>query len=150
MSILLDSSLLGRFANTADRDHALAVQAVSRLELAGERILLTPQILIEFRNFATRPTAQNGLGMTAQQADSESIKYEAAYPLLADTPDIYPAWKQIVQSLGVTGKQVHDARLIAVCQVHQVTHLLSFNVGHFARLAAGATPPVAVIDPRTV
>jgi hypothetical protein len=41
----------------------------------------------------------------------------------------------VVGALGVVGKQVHDARLLAVCQVHGVTHLLTFNVSHFARLA---------------
>jgi hypothetical protein len=55
----------------------------------------------------------------------------------------------LVDVLGVVGKQVHDARLVAVCHVYRVTHLLSFNVSHFARLAA-APPGVVVIDPATV
>lgn len=49
----------------------------------------------------------------------------------------------------MVGKQVHDARLVAVCHVHRVTHLLTFNIGHFARLAA-APPGVVVLDPRAV
>lgn len=65
------------------------------------------------------------------------------------TPAIYPAWKAIVGALGVVGKQVHDARLVAVCHAHGVTHLLTFNVAHFARLAT-APPGVTVIDPATV
>ena len=44
----------------------------------------------------------------------------------------YPAWKALVNALGVIGKQVHDARLVAVCHVHAVTHLLTFNVAHGA------------------
>jgi hypothetical protein len=71
------------------------------------------------------------------------------FPLLAETPDIYPAWKALVGALGVIGKQVHDARLVAVCHVHAVTHLLTFNVGHFTRLA-GFGPGVAVVDPASV
>ena len=61
--------------------------------------------------------------------------FEAAFPLLGETPDIYPIWKALVGALGVVGKQVHDARLVAVCHVHVVTHLLTFNVSHFARMA---------------
>jgi len=49
----------------------------------------------------------------------------------------------------VVGKQVHDARLVAVCHVHAVTHLLTFNVAHFRRLTAFG-PAVAVVDPATV
>jgi len=44
---------------------------------------------------------------------------------------------------------VHDARLVAVCHVNKVTHLLTFNVGHFARLA-GFGPGIIVVDPSTV
>jgi hypothetical protein len=69
--------------------------------------------------------------------------------LLADTADIYPAWKALVSALGVIGKQVHDARLVAVCHVHNVTHLLTFNVGHLTRLTTFG-PGVVVVDPATV
>jgi hypothetical protein len=44
---------------------------------------------------------------------------------------------------------VHDARLVAVCQIHGVSHLLTFNVGHFTRLAASG-PGVVAVDPATV
>ena len=62
---------------------------------------------------------------------------------------IYPAWKALVSALGVIGKQVHDARLVAICHVHAVTHVLTFNVAHFVRLA-GFGPAVVVVDPATV
>ena len=75
--------------------------------------------------------------------------FEATFPLLGETPDIYPAWKAIVVALGVVGKQVHDARLVAVCHVHAVTHLLTFNTSHFVRMAR-CGPGVVVVDPATV
>jgi len=150
MPILLDTSLLGRFANTSDAEHLIALDAVTKLEGTGETILITPQNLIEFRSFATRPISQNGLGMSPALAEQESAKYEATYGLLADTPDVFFAWKRIVQTLSVRGKQVHDARLMAVCQVHSIDKLLTFNVGHFVRLATATSPQVAILDPRTV
>ena len=75
--------------------------------------------------------------------------FEARFPLLEETPDIYPAWKTLVVALGVIGKQVHDARLVAVCHVHAVTHLLTFNIAHFARMA-GFGPGLVVVDPASV
>ncbi len=51
--------------------------------------------------------------------------------------------------MGIIGKQVHDARLVAVCHVHGVTHLLTFNVGHFVRMA-GFGPGLVVVDPTRV
>ena len=43
--------------------------------------------------------------------------------------------KQIVQRLAIIGKQVHDARLVAICQVHGMSHVLTLNSGHFQRLS---------------
>ncbi|TMQ32252.1 MAG: hypothetical protein E6K70_19580 [Planctomycetota bacterium] len=82
-------------------------------------------------------------------AEAQAAGFEAAFPLLAETPDIYPAWRALVGALGVIGKQVHDARLVAVCHVHAVTHLLTFNVSHFVRMV-GFGPGVVVVDPASV
>jgi predicted nucleic acid-binding protein len=146
---LLDTNILVRLANASDALHAVAHQAVMELHQRGEMLHITAQSLIEFRNVATRPTAQNGLGLTAVQAEAIAAKFEAMFPLLAETPDIYPAWKALVGGLGVIGKKVHDARLVAVCHVHGVTHLLTFNVGDFTPMAS-FRPGVIVVDPATV
>jgi predicted nucleic acid-binding protein len=146
---LIDTSILARLANSGDASHAVAARAVVELHRRGEVLNVTPQNLVEFRSAATRPVASNGLGMSAIDAEAKAAVFEAAFPLLAETPDIFPAWKALVGSLGVIGKQVHDARLVAVCHVHGVTHLLTFNVSHFTRLAAFG-PGVVVVDPASV
>jgi predicted nucleic acid-binding protein len=149
MAILVDTSILGRLANRADVAHTVAAAAIAELHRRGEVLHLSPQNLIEFRNFATRPISANGLGLAASAADGLAATFEGAFALLGETPAIYPAWKTIVVALGVIGKQVHDARLVAVCHVHAVTHLLTFNVSHFVRMA-GFGPGIVVIDPTTV
>jgi hypothetical protein len=98
---------------------------------------------------ATRPKSANGAGLPVADAESHAATFEGKFPLPADTPAIYPAWKALVGALGVIGRQVHDARLVAVCHVHGVARLLTFNAGHFTRLAAFG-PGVVVVDPTTV
>ena len=149
MTWLLDTNVLGRLANTSDAAHAEATAAVLKLHRQGEVVHVTPQNLIEFRNMATRPVAVNGLGFSAAETEVKAAGFEATFRLLPDTPDIYPAWKALVAAIGVVGKQVHDARLVAVCHVHRVTHVLTFNVPHFARMA-GFGPGVTVVHPSTV
>ncbi|SRR5579885_2188840 len=149
MAYLIDTNILARLANTADAQHAVAARAVVELHRRGEVLHITPQVLIEFRSLATRPKAQNGLGLSAADAEAQAAGFEASFPLLADTPDIYPAWKSLVGALGVIGKQVHDARLVAVCHVHAVTHLLTLNVSDFVRMAPFG-PGIAVVDPASV
>lgn len=149
MAYLIDTSILVRLANTIDTRHTVVAGAVLELHRHGEVLHLTPQVLVEFRNVATRPIAVNGLGLSAANAETHATVFESRFPVLAETPDIYPAWKTLVTALGVIGKQVHDARLVAVCHVHSITHLLTFNVAHFARMA-GFGPGLVVVDPASV
>ena len=149
MAHLLDTSILTRLANTIDPRHAVTAQAIVELHRRGEVLHLTPQVLVEFRNVATRPAALNGLGLSTVDTEAQAAGFEATFPLLPETPDVFPAWKVLVGAVGVIGKQVHDARLVAVCHVYAVTHVLTFNVGHFARLA-GFGPGVVATDPASV
>lgn len=149
MSYLIDTTVLVRLTNAADVQHAIAARAVLELHRRNDVLNVTPQVLVEFRNVATRPVSVNGLGLSIVTTEAKTTTFEAEFPLLAETADIYPAWKTMVGAIGVIGKQVHDARLVAVCHVNAVTHLLTFNVAHFARMA-GFGPGIVVVDPATV
>ncbi len=149
MAFLVDTSILGRLANRADVKHPVAKAAIAELHRRGEILRIAPQNLIEFRNFATRAASSNGLGLTVSAAEGLATTFETDFSLLAENPDIFPAWKSVVSALSVIGKQVHDARLVAICHVYRVTHLLTFNVAHFVRLAA-VGPGIAVVDPATL
>jgi predicted nucleic acid-binding protein len=149
VAYLIDTSVLVPLANKSDARFAVAAWAVLELHRRGEILHITPQVLVEFRNVATRPAAVNGLGLSSVGAEAHAVTFETKFALLAETSDIYPAWKALVSALSVIGKQVHDARLVAVCHVHGVTHLLTFNVAHFVRMAAFG-PGVVVVDPTSV
>jgi predicted nucleic acid-binding protein len=149
MAHLVDTSILARLANTADALHGVAAKAVLELHQRGEVLHLTAQNLVEFRNLATRPRAVNGLGLPVADAEVKAAIFEGKFPLLAETPNIYPTWKALVGTLGIIGKRVHDARLVAVCHVHAVTHVLTFNIAHFVGMA-GFGPGIVVVDPTTV
>ena len=149
MPYLLDTSILVRLANSTDAQHPLAASAVLKLHWQGEVLQITPQVLIEFRNVATRPKSANGAGLSIGDTETHAATFEAKFPLLPDAADIFIAWKALVSSAGIIGKQVHDARLVAVCHVHAVTHLLTFNVAHFARMSV-LGPGIVVVDPATI
>jgi predicted nucleic acid-binding protein len=145
MALLVDTSVLGRLANTDDPAHAVAETAVFQLHRRGETLLTSAQNLIEFRNFATRPLSANGLGLSASEAGAKAERFESRFAVVPDTPDIYPAWKALAHASAAIGKQVHDVRLIAVCQVHAIERLLTFNVRHFLRLAV-LVPGISIVD----
>jgi predicted nucleic acid-binding protein len=149
VAYLVDTSVLARLANAVDPLRPTAARAIVQLDTRGEILYVTAQSLIEFRNVATRPTALNGLGLSVAEAEAEAASFESTFLLLQETPDIYPAWKALAMTLAVIGKQVHDARLVAVCHVHGVTHLLTFNTTDFTRFSSYG-PGLIVVDPATV
>ena len=148
MEILVDINVLGRLAIAADPLRATAAQAVAELHRRGESLHITPQNLIEFRRVATRPVASNGSGMTPAEAEAESSEFEQDFSMLVETSDIFPRWKVLVEDLGVVEPFVHDARPVAICHVHGVSHVLTFDIKVFARLA-GFGPEITVDDPST-
>ena len=149
MDILVDTSVLGRLANSSDASYPVATRAIAELHRAGEMLQIAPQSLIEFRAFATRPSSVNGLGLAAASAEALAATFESKFSLLSETQNLYLAWKTIVHALGVVGKQVHDARLVAACHVHGIGCVLTFNVAHFNRLVRSG-PQITVLDPAKV
>jgi predicted nucleic acid-binding protein len=149
VSILVETSILVRLANGADQLHTVAEAAIAELHRQGESLRLTPQVLVEFRNVATRPINVNGLGMVPADAERLAAGYETLFPILPETADIFPAWKSLVAQAGVIGKRVHDARLAAVCHVNGVRRILTFNESHFSSLA-GYSPGFSVVNPEDV
>jgi hypothetical protein len=84
VAYLIDTTILGRLANAADAQYAAAARAALELHRRGEILHVTPQVLVEFRNVATRPVAVNGLGLAPVDAETQAAIFEARFPLLAE------------------------------------------------------------------
>ena len=146
---LVDSNLLLRGAQPTHPQFPVADAAVAKLRLRGETVHACPQNVAEFWAVSTRPISANGLGFTTARADAELFRILSLFPLLDDIPAIFPIWRRLVVGAGVSGKQTHDARLMAVALAHGVTRLLTVNVTDFTCYAALA-PTVQSVDPNTV
>lgn len=145
MSVLVDTNILLRSVQPMHPQHAAAVGAVSQLLAEGTPVYFTLQNIAEFWNVATRPIANNGLGLSISSALGEVEKIEALLTRLPDTPAVYAEWKRIIVEHGVSGVKVHDARLIATMKTHGVSRLLTFNVDDFTRYTG-----IEVMRPQTV
>ena len=147
MIYLVDTNVLLRFADRSHPLHPTIRGAVRLLRASGHRLHATPQNFVEFWNVATRPVERNGFGLAPARADRRLRLMERLFPLLPDSPAVYSAWRQLVVAFGVSGVQVHDARIVAAMSVHSVTHILTFNTRDFARYS---TRGIVAVDPTTV
>jgi len=132
-SCLVDTNILLRITRRTDPQHKVVDTALARLAGQGAALYYTHQNIAELWNAMTRPIARNGLGLTAAEAGREVHAIESGMSLLPDSEAVYREWRRIVVQYGVSGVQVHDARLAAAMYVHAVNHILTMNVADFGR-----------------
>jgi len=136
LAYLLDTNVVWRRFDKTDPRYPDIKQAVDNVLAASDQLYITAQNLVEFRALATRPIAANGLGYAPADAAIRSRAIERLFPLLQETPAIYPLWRTLVDTYGVVGRQVFDARLVAVMQAHGISHLLTLDSTDFKRYSA--------------
>ena len=62
--------------------------------------------------------------------------FSAQLRIAADGPAVIEHLLDLLTTVTVGGKQVHDANIVATMQVHGITRLLTHNVAGFRRFAA--------------
>ena len=147
MIYLVDTNILLRIMQPTDPSYQTVRTAVRQLEANGHQLHTTLQNFAEFWCVSTRPTDKNGFGLTPSDAGTFLWRIEQLFPLLPDSSDVYPEWRQLVVNYGVSGVQVHDARLVAVMISYDITHILTFPTRHFARYAPEG---IKAVDPAKV
>lgn len=144
MKILLDTNVLCRLADRGHPFHSAADDAVRLLRDSGHALCIVPQVLHEYWVVVTRPTVDNGLGMSPEVVDKAIDLWLELFTLLRDERGIFAAWRDLIRLHKVIGKSAHDARLVAAMQRHNISHLLTFNVADFKRY-----PGIELIDANT-
>lgn len=145
MKWLADTNILLRSVQKSHPAYGEVAGAVSVLLAQGDQLCVIAQNLIEFWAVATRPIANNGLGLTIAQAAQELTILKQGFLVLPDTVDILPLWEKLVVKHEVFGRQVYDARLAAAMSVHHLTRLLTFNTSDFKRFT-----DITAVSPTTI
>ena len=145
MIAILDANILLRLSEPASPQYPTADNAIAALRRQQFELRTVPQPRYEFWVVATRPLANNGLGLSTQEASVELAKLENFFPLINDTPGLFAEWRALVVAHDCKGKVAHDARLVAAMRTHALSHLLTFNVADFARF-----PGLTILDPAVV
>lgn len=137
-----DTNVLLRFAVRTDPQHSVVLSAIRRIKNSGDEFHILPQTCVEFWNVFTRPTERNGFGFQVKNADHSLRLIEKIFPVVPDSENVHKEWRKLVVSFGVSGVQVHDARIAAAMLVHKITHILTFNTSDFVRYSSAGIVPV--------
>ncbi|MHB8340959.1 MAG: type II toxin-antitoxin system VapC family toxin [Mycobacteriales bacterium] len=91
------------------------------------------QIMREYLAVATRPAAQNGLGMARSVAVANVRALRTRLHLLVEGEKVSDRLLEVLEAVECTGKQVHDANVVATMLVHGIDTVVTINVSDFAR-----------------
>jgi predicted nucleic acid-binding protein len=141
----LDTNILLRLSHRSHPLHRLVADCVLRLTDLDIELCYTSQNLGEFWNVSTRPVDRNGFGLSIQETARRFESVARNMTLLRENEAVFPTWLRLMKTHEVRGIQVHDAHLAAVLEVHNVSHLLTFNGSDFKRF-----PNVIAVHPQEV
>ncbi|MDQ3398976.1 MAG: type II toxin-antitoxin system VapC family toxin [Deinococcota bacterium] len=145
MRYLLDTNVVLRTVNQDDGLYPVVSQAVQNLAIQGHELILVPQVIYEFWSAASRPAAVNGLGWSLATVRALVDDLIREWTLLEDVPEVFDHWLELVTLHQVSGKQVHDARLVAAMKAHDLEHLLTLNAEDFGRFDVQSLHPGEVL-----
>ena len=152
MLYFIDTGILLRLVDIHDPDHATIKRATRTLRLRGDELFFAPQNVAEFWNVSTRPsTSRGGAGRSVERTDRCVNFFQRIATLLLDEPDVFSEWRRLVRLHQIQGVAVHDARLVAIMNIWQISHILTLNIADFRRYAgivvASPTDVIAAIKP---
>ena len=146
MRYLLDTGILVRILHRADPLHEQIRGAIRRLNEQGHTFVTTRQNIAEFWNVCTRPTsARGGFDLSAPVTAHRLRILERFISVLGEPQSAYTRWKSLVLHHNVLGRQVHDARIVAVMAAYRIKRIVTLNEPDFARF-----PEITAFTPQAV
>ena len=146
MSYLIDTNVFLRLVPRTDPDRPVAFAALQKLAAQGEVLHYTTQVLAEFWVVCTRPAmARGGYGLLSAKTEQKAKMIERYCRLLPDSAATHQEWRRLIVAHSVQGVVIHDARLVAAMNIHNVTHILTFNKADFQRY-----PGITIVSPGEV
>lgn len=123
--VFVDTNVLVYADQAGSAFHARARAAIGRLEREGTALWISRQVLREYMVSVTRPTPAGVPPMTRAEAAAAVEGFLTAYAVAEDGPAVMARLVELVRSVPVGGKQIHDANIVATMRVHGIARLLS-------------------------
>jgi len=131
--VFVDTNVLLAATEPRRADHEAAKRVLDDWPKRGVRLCTSEQILREYLVVATRPVEVNGLGLNVANARENVAAIRARMRFLEETFSVFARLQALLGSVDCSGKQVHDANVVATALTHDVESLVTANVDDFLR-----------------
>ncbi len=125
--IAFDTNLLVYAHRRDSRFHREAATAIREIAESSALFGIPWHCVVEFVAIVTNARIWRGTESTMLSATNQAAYWLEApgAVALSEGPGFLPVLRELLESSGVSGGQVHDARIAAVCIHHGVSELLT-------------------------
>jgi predicted nucleic acid-binding protein len=133
-AVFLDTNILVYASILESPFHQAAINAIQTQEQMGRELWISRQVLREYLATLTRPqTTINPIPILILTTEIQF--FETRFRVAEDSALVTQNLLNLVQQVGVAGRQIHDANIVATMQAHSIPQLLTHNVADFKRFA---------------
>ena len=137
-SLFVDTNVL-IFANVAESPlHKRAFSLLKEYRESGCALWISSQVLREY--LAVRSRAEFFRKASSLDLLVERVKtFESIFTVAFDSPATMERLRTLLKTVNVSGKQVHDANIVATMLAHNLKYLLTDNTEDFKRFSSLVT-----------
>lgn len=136
--IFIDTNVLVFATIPASPWHVPAIAAVHRIAQSGAIGWISRQVLREYLVQISRPGVLS-VPLVAGVAANQVLALSSLYRIADETASVTAELLTLIGRGLASGKQVHDANVVATCLAYGIPRLLTHNVADFHRYSALVT-----------
>ncbi len=137
-ALLVDTNVLVYAANPNAPLHSVALATLVRHRTAGRQMWISTQVIREFLVVMCNPNLTTP-ALNPEQA-AVSVRYFLRRFFVAqDTHQVSRALSRLLILLPAGARRIHDGNIVATCQAHGISSILTHNPGDFAPFASVIT-----------
>lgn len=131
-SCFIDTNILIYASDRTSQWHKSANAVLKKAIGDGTALFISPQVLREYLSVATRSVTHKGT-IPWEKISKNHLRFQQVFKVLPEDTATANKLGELVHKFRVSGKQVHDANIVATMLVHDIQSILTHNVGDFKR-----------------
>lgn len=131
-SRFIDTNILIYASDSKSPWHKKADEELKKAISGGIALFISPQVLREYLSVATRSVTHKK-AIPWEKIRSNHLRFQQVFKVLPEDIAIADKLGELVYKYHVSGKQVHDANIVATMIVHGIQSILTNNVDDFKR-----------------
>jgi len=132
--LFVDTNILVYSAVSQSPFHAEARRAIQVRQEAGIELWISRQVLREYLATLSRPQTFS-ISQPIEVLIEDVQKYQNCFSIAEDGPAVTKKLLELLKSLPVGGKQIHDANIVATMLAYDIRAVLTHNTDDYARFA---------------